>query len=72
VLCDWSRGKVGGAGSPAILLLIQQAFQNIDPSILKMERPHSFKTSANLYQAAWRRVPEEGVVEATLIQSLVS
>ena len=42
-------------------------FQNIDPSILKMEVACPFTTPANLDQAARRHVPEDGIVETTLI-----
>jgi hypothetical protein len=42
-------------------------FQNIDPSIFMMDVARSFTTLANLDQAAWRRVPEDGIVATTLI-----
>jgi len=38
-------------------------FQNI----LTMDAARSFTTQANLHQTAWRRVPEDGIVETTLI-----
>jgi hypothetical protein len=38
-------------------------FQNI----LTMDAARSFTTPANLHQTAWRRVPEDGIVETTLV-----
>jgi hypothetical protein len=42
-------------------------FQNIDPSILKTDVACSFTTQANFHQAAWRRFPDDGIVETTLM-----